>query len=110
MYADEGADCEAEARMMKSPDVSPHYSHEFPRFDPWSVTAAVRCPVLALTGEDDPLCPLAVVEELASRLPAGTTRLARLPGARPRLAAGCGPMAARPGRRCSTPGCHQLGV
>jgi pimeloyl-ACP methyl ester carboxylesterase len=33
-------------------------------------------------GEDDPLCPLPVVEELASRLPAGTTRLARLPGAR----------------------------
>jgi len=42
--------------MIKSPDVSSHYSHEFPRFDPWSVTAAVRCPVLALTGEDDPLC------------------------------------------------------
>jgi hypothetical protein len=42
--------------MVKSPDVSSHYSHEFPRFDPWSVTA--------------------------SRLPAGTTRLARLPGAR----------------------------
>jgi pimeloyl-ACP methyl ester carboxylesterase len=70
------------ARMIKSPDVSSHYSHEFPRFDPWSVTAAVRCPVLVLTGEDDPLCPLPVVEELASRLPAGTTRLARLPGAR----------------------------
>ena len=57
MYADEGADCEAEfnrvcyplysatpgwaeesrqflARMIKSPDVSSHYSHEFPRFDP----------------------------------------------------------------------------
>ena len=105
MYAEEGADCEAEfnrvcyplysatpgwaeesgqflARMIKSPDVSSHYSHEFPRFDPWSVTAAVRCPVLVLTGEDDPLCPLPVVEELASRLPAGTTRLARLPGAR----------------------------
>jgi len=56
MYADEGADGEAEfdrvcyplysatlgwagesgqflARMIKSPDVSSHYSHEFPRFD-----------------------------------------------------------------------------
>ena len=32
------------ARMIKSPEVSSHYSHEFPRFDPWSVTAAVRRP------------------------------------------------------------------
>ena len=46
------------------------------------MTAAVRCPVLILTGEDDPICPLAVVEELASQLPAETTRLVTLPGAR----------------------------
>jgi len=39
-------------------------------------------PVLILAGEDDPICPLPVVEELASRLPAETTRLVRLPGAR----------------------------
>jgi pimeloyl-ACP methyl ester carboxylesterase len=38
--------------------------------------------VLVLTGEDDPVCPLPVVEELVSRLPAETTRLVRLPGAR----------------------------
>jgi pimeloyl-ACP methyl ester carboxylesterase len=42
----------------------------------------LRCPVLVLTGDDDPVCPLPVVEELASRLPAETTRLVRLPGAR----------------------------
>ena len=35
-----------------------------------------------LTGEDDPICPLPVVEELASQLPAKTTRLVKLPGAR----------------------------
>jgi pimeloyl-ACP methyl ester carboxylesterase len=46
------------------------------------MTGAVRCPVLLLAGEDDPICPLPVVEELASRLPAETTRLVRLPGAR----------------------------
>jgi hypothetical protein len=46
------------------------------------VAGAVRCPVLVLAGEDDPICPLPVVEELASRLPAQTTRLVRLPGAR----------------------------
>ena len=32
------------------------------------MTGAVRCPVLLLAGEDDPICPLPVVEELASLL------------------------------------------
>ena len=69
--------------MIKNPDVAAHYkSHEAPRFDPWNLTGAVRCPILILAGEDDPVCPLPVVEELASRLPADTTRLVRLPGAR----------------------------
>jgi pimeloyl-ACP methyl ester carboxylesterase len=69
-----------QARIIKSTDVSTHYSrHEF---DPWSVADAVRCPVLVLAGEDDLICPLPVVEELAGRLPAQTTRLVRLPGAR----------------------------
>jgi len=71
------------ARTITSRDVSSHYySHELPAFDPWSMTGAVRCPVLLLAGEDDPICPLPVVEELASRLPAETTRLVRLPDAR----------------------------
>jgi hypothetical protein len=59
-----------------------HYTHERSRFDPWSVTGAVTCPVLILAGEDDPLCPPPVAEDLAERLPAETTRLVRLPGAR----------------------------
>ena len=42
----------------------------------------IKCPVLILAGEDDPVCPLPIAEDLASRLPAGTTRLLRLPGAR----------------------------
>jgi pimeloyl-ACP methyl ester carboxylesterase len=46
------------------------------------VLAAIRCPVLILAGEDDPICPLPVVEDLAGQLPAGTTRLVCLPGAR----------------------------
>jgi proline iminopeptidase len=69
--------------MIRNPDVAAHYeSHEVSSFDPWSLLGAVRCPVLVLSGEDDPVCPLPVAEELASRLPAGTTRLVRLPGAR----------------------------
>ena len=71
------------ARMIRNPDVAAHYSsHEASSFDPWSLLGAVRCPVLVLAGEDDPVCPLPVVEELVTRLPADTTRLIRLPGAR----------------------------
>jgi len=32
------------AQTIKSTDVASHYSHEVPRFDPWSVLDAVRCP------------------------------------------------------------------
>jgi len=72
-----------QARMIRNPDVASHYSsNEAPGFDPWSLLGAVQCPILVLAGEDDPVCPLPIVEELASQLPAGTTRLVRLPGAR----------------------------
>ncbi|HEX6521090.1 MAG TPA: alpha/beta hydrolase [Streptosporangiaceae bacterium] len=72
-----------QARIIKNIDVALHYAHhEVHAFDPWSVTGAVRCPVLVLAGEDDPVCPLPVVEELVSQLPAETTRFVRLPGAR----------------------------
>lgn len=71
------------ARMIRNQDVAVHYNdHEVAAFDPWSVLDGVRCPVLILTGEDDPVCPLPVVERLASRLPQQTTRLVCLPGAR----------------------------
>jgi proline iminopeptidase len=71
------------AQTIMSMDVAVHYhQHEVPSFDPWSVVDGVRCPMLILAGEDDPICPLPVVEELASQLPAETTRLVRLPGAR----------------------------
>lgn len=71
------------ARSIKTTEVNLHYfRHEAPRFDPWSVLATITCPVLILAGEDDPMCPLPVVEELASQLPAKTTRLVRLPRAR----------------------------
>lgn len=71
------------ARSIQTIDVNLHYfRHEAPRFDPWSVLATIRCPVLILAGEDDPICPLPVVEDLARQLPADTTRLVRLPQAR----------------------------
>ena len=71
------------ARMIRNPDVAAHYNgHEVAGFDPWSVLDSVKCRVLILTGADDPVCPLPVVERLASRLPRETTRLVSLPGAR----------------------------
>ena len=41
-----------------------------------------KSPVLILAGEDDPVCPLPIAEDLSRQLPAGRTRLLRLPGAR----------------------------
>jgi pimeloyl-ACP methyl ester carboxylesterase len=71
------------ARSIQTIDVNLHYfRHEAPRFDPWSVLGTIRCPVLILAGENDPICPLPVVEDLARQLPADTTRLIRLPQAR----------------------------
>jgi pimeloyl-ACP methyl ester carboxylesterase len=71
------------ARTIDTMDVNRHYfRHEAAVFDPWSVLPAITCPALVLAGEDDPICPLPAVEELASSLPAETTRLVRLPRAR----------------------------
>ena len=71
------------ARSIQTLDVNLHFFRdEAPRFSPWSLLDRVTSPVLVLAGEDDPVCPLPVVEELARKLPAQTTSLVRLPGAR----------------------------
>jgi len=73
-----------QARSIQTGDVNRHYFRrdQASRFDPWSVLGKITSPVLILAGEDDPVCPLPLVEDLAARLPAATTRLLRLPGAR----------------------------
>jgi pimeloyl-ACP methyl ester carboxylesterase len=71
------------SRSIETSDVNRHYFRdEASRFDPWSVLDMVECPVLILAGEDDPVCPLPTAESLASKLPADSTRLLRLPRAR----------------------------
>ena len=71
------------ARSIQTLDVDLHYfREEAPRFDPWTALPMVKCPVLILAGEDDPMCPLPVVKDLAGQLSAGTASLVRLPGAR----------------------------
>ena len=71
------------ARSIQTTEVNRHYFRdEASRFDPWTVLGMIHSPVLILAGEDDPVCPLPIAEDLAQRLPADTTRLVRLPGAR----------------------------
>ena len=71
------------ARSIKTTEVNRHYfRNEASRFDPWSVLGMIKSPVLILAGEDDPVCPLAIAEDLHRQLPGDTTRLVRLPGAR----------------------------
>ena len=70
-------------RAIQTPEVNRHYfAHEESRFDPWSLSGAVACPALILAGEDDPVCPVSVAEDLARHLPTDSTTLVRLPGAR----------------------------
>jgi len=71
------------SRSIQTLDVNLHFFREEGlQFSPWSLLDRVTSPVLILAGEDDPVCPLDVLEELASRLPPATTSLVRLPGAR----------------------------
>lgn len=71
-----------QAQSIQTIEVNLHYfRNEQPRFDAWDLAPQVRCPVLVLAGADDPICPLPLVERFARHLPAGTTRLVRLPEA-----------------------------
>ncbi len=87
LYSSKPGDAEElrqrQARSIQTTDVNRHYFRdEASRFDPWSMLGMIKSPVLILAGEDDPVSPLAIAEDLHSRLPADTTRLLRLPGAR----------------------------
>jgi proline iminopeptidase len=72
------------ALSVRTTEVNLHYwRNEAKRADSWAHLTAVRCPVLILAGEDDPMCPIEVVEDLARQLSnAQQVELLRLPGAR----------------------------
>jgi pimeloyl-ACP methyl ester carboxylesterase len=42
----------------------------------------VTCPVLVIAGEDDPICPIEIVEDLVDRMTGADVELVRLPAAR----------------------------
>ena len=69
---------------VRTTDVNLHYwRNEAGRMDPWSLLDQVRCPVLVIAGEDDPMCPMPIVEELAGQLTSvSDVELLRLPDAR----------------------------
>ena len=72
-----------QGRSILTTEVNRYYfRNEAFRFDPWTVLAKIKSPALILAGEDDPVSPIAIAEELAGHLPADRTRLLRLPGAR----------------------------
>ncbi|MGH3121479.1 MAG: alpha/beta fold hydrolase, partial [Streptosporangiaceae bacterium] len=71
-YAEESR--QRSARAIQTLDVNLHYfRHEVAHFDPWDLLPSITCPALVLAGEDDPICPLPIVEDLARQLPADTT-------------------------------------
>lgn len=77
---------EAERRLRlatHTTEVNLHYwREEAATFDPWTLLSRVTCPVLVIAGEDDPICPIELVEDLVDGLINADVELVRLPGAR----------------------------
>jgi pimeloyl-ACP methyl ester carboxylesterase len=66
---------------IRTREVNLHYwRYEEPHFDPWDLLPSVSCPVQIIAGEDDPICPVELVQDLANRLPG--SELVRLTGSR----------------------------
>ena len=72
------------ALSIHTTEVNLHYwRNESERTDPWALLPEIRCPVLVIGGEDDPICPIEVVQDLVQGLTsAAEVELLRLPGAR----------------------------
>lgn len=70
--------------FIHTTEVNLHYwRHQAERPDPWDLLPQVRCPVLVIAGEDDPICPFPLVETLAAQFSnASDVQLVRLPGSR----------------------------
>jgi pimeloyl-ACP methyl ester carboxylesterase len=81
-YAQRPRPPELLARVTHRPDVSEHFARgEIRQFDFRSHLCEIRCPVLLLAGELDPMVTIADVEELAAALPQDRLRFERFPNA-----------------------------
>ena len=66
---------------LRTLEVNLHYwRNEEPHFDPWDLLPSVSCPVQIIAGEDDPICPIELVQDLCGQLPG--SELVRLTDAR----------------------------
>jgi proline-specific peptidase len=75
------------ARVTQRPDVSEHFFREgILDFDLTDRLREIRCPILLLAGELDPIVTIADAEELAAALPSDRTQFVRFPGAGHQLA------------------------
>lgn len=71
---------EIAARMIRRPAVSEHFLRgEFLSFDLTSSVEQIRCPVLLLAGELDPVATVEGAEEIASALPRDRVQFVRFP-------------------------------
>jgi pimeloyl-ACP methyl ester carboxylesterase len=81
LYSRAPRDPDANTRTRWNFDVMFHFGGgEDHRFDLTADLARVRCPVLVLGGEDDPICPIDDQADIAAALPAGRVRFERFPG------------------------------
>jgi proline-specific peptidase len=70
------------ARVTKRPEVAEHFGRcEEQCFDFTSRLSGIRCPVLLLAGELDPIVPIDVAEEFAAALPPDQLRFVRIANA-----------------------------
>jgi pimeloyl-ACP methyl ester carboxylesterase len=77
-----GVDADVLARMQLNVEAILHWDAvESRNLDARQDAALVQCPVLVVTGEDDPVSPLASVQELADALPADRSRFSVYPHA-----------------------------
>jgi proline iminopeptidase len=82
LYSRGRLDPDVIARMEWNSDATVHWDrHETAHVDLRAEAAGVRCPVLLVTGEDDPSCTPAGAEELAEALPQELLEFRRYSGA-----------------------------
>jgi pimeloyl-ACP methyl ester carboxylesterase len=81
LYTTERVDMDALARVVMNEDLMPHFfDGEAKTMDLRPGLAAVKCPVLVIGGELDPVMPSQIVREMVDALPANSTRYEELPG------------------------------
>lgn len=66
---------------ISTPEVNRHFTPSIPYLDLRPGLAAVRCPLLVLAGEQDPLVPPSSAEEAVQAIPNGLATLHRIPNA-----------------------------